>query len=344
MPRVSLDNLLRTSRGVLLALGLSEADADAVVDTIEYANGHGVPTHGAGRLPLYAKNIATGVIDPHAVPEVVVDSGAVGVVDGHDALGQVAAKRAMELALAKCREHGVGMVAVRNSNNFGTAGFYGAWAANEGCGAIIMANASPAMAPTGGSKALFGTNPICMAMPGTEAHAPVVLDMATTVVARTKIRSAAKEGAEIPEGWATDAQGSPTTDAQTALDGTLLPIGGHKGYGLSLFVDLFAGMLAQGAFAGDVVALSKTGTPSRNGHVFIVFDVSRFMDKDAYAASMDTLVARVKACGEDVLLPGERGFKTAVSNGGVVSITPKQYEEINQLARELSVAETGEAR
>lgn len=344
MPRVSLENLLETSKGILVALGISEADSDAVVDTIEYANGHGVPTHGAGRLPLYAKNIATGAIDPHAVPKVVVDSGAVGVVDGCDALGQVAAKRAMELCFAKCREHGVSMVVVRNSNNFGTAGFYGAWAANEGCGAIVMANASPALAPTGGNKALFGTNPICMAMPGAPGHAPVVLDMATTVAARTKIRSAAKEGVEIPEGWAIDVEGKPTTNARAALDGTLLPVGGYKGYGLSLFVDLFAGMLAQGAFAGDVVALSKADTHSRNGHVFIVFDVGRFMDQRLYAESMNLLIERVKACGVGVLLPGERGFVAAQSNGGVVSITRKQYEEINQLARKLGVAEMGEVR
>ena len=332
---VSLDRLLKTSSEILASLGLSPEDADAVVDTIKYANSHGVPTHGAGRLPLYAKNIASGAIDPRAVPEVVVDSGAVGVVDGMDALGQVAAKAAMTLALEKVRAHGVSVVAVRNSNNFGTAGYYGAWAAEEGCGAIIMANASPALAPTGGTKALFGTNPICMAMPGVEGHAPIVLDMATTVVARTKIRSAAKEGAPIPEDWALDADGKPTTSADDALKGTLLPIGGHKGYGLSLFVDLLAGLLAQGAFAGGVAALSDTSRPSRNGHVFILFDIARFMDGDAYRASFETLLGRVRECGEEVLLPGERGFAAAATCDGVVKVTPKQYEEINALAGEL---------
>lgn len=342
MPHVSLKGLLDVSTRILLAIGLSEDDARAVVDTIEYANSHGVPTHGAGRLPLYRKNIDAGVIDPHARPEVVVDSGAIGVVDGKDALGQVAAKVAMELALSKARDYGIAMIAVRNSNNFGTAGYYGAWAANEGCGSIIMANASPALAPTGGKEALFGTNPICMSIPGTVDNSPIVLDMATTVVARTKIRSAAKEGVAIPEGWALDAEGNPTTDASEALSGTLLPIGGYKGYGLSLFVDLFAGMLAQGSFAGEVAALSDLSAPSRNGHVFILFDVRRFMEADAYEASLKAFVERVKECGEGVRLPGERGFESAARCDDVVSIPSKQFGEINQLANELGIAGIGE--
>lgn len=337
MPYVSLKRLLELSDEILQVLGLSTEDAHAVVDTIAYANSHGVPTHGAGRLPLYRKNIAKGLIDPKATPQVVVDDAAIGVVDGCDALGQVAAKAAMGLALEKAKEYGVGMVAVRNSNNFGTAGYYGAWAANEGCGAIVMANASPALAPTGGSKPLFGTNPICMAMPGAGGRPPIVLDMATTVVARTKVRAAAKEGRTIPEGWALDADGNPTIDADAALKGTLLPIGGYKGYGLSLFVDLFAGMLAQGVFAGDVVPLSDLTAPSRNGHVFIVFDVVRFMSSGAYESSYQLLYERVKECGEGVLLPGERGFDAADSCGGVVEISAKQLEEINALAVELGL-------
>lgn len=337
MPHISLNGLLELSNHILLSLGLSQEDARTVVDTIEYANSRGVPTHGAGRLPLYKKNVDKGLIDPKAIPEIVVDDAAVGVVDGHDALGQVAAKAAMGLALDKAREHGVGMVAVRNSNNFGTAGYYGAWAAREGCGAIVMANASPALAPTGGKKPLFGTNPICMAMPGEGGRPPIVLDMATTVVARTKVRAAAKEGRTIPEGWALDADGNPTTDAAAALEGTLLPIGGYKGYGLSLFVDLFAGMLAQGAFAGGVVPLSDLTAPSRNGHAFIVFDVSRFMSAEAYAQAYELLYTRVKECGEGVLLPGERGFAAAKGCGGIVAISAKQLDEINALAAELGL-------
>lgn len=334
---VRLDELLELSTKTLLALGLAPDDAQAVVDTIGYANSHGVPTHGAGRLPLYAKNIAAGTIDPRAVPEIVSDSGATGVVDGKNALGQVAAKRAMDLALEKAEEHGVSMVVVRNSNNFGTAGYYGSWAASEGFGAIVMANAAPAMAPTGGNKPLFGTNPICMAMPGSEGLAPIVLDMATTVVARTKVRLAAKEGRAIPADWATDANGEPTTDAQAALDGSLLPIGGYKGYGLSLFIDVLAGMLAQGAFAGDVIPLSNTKAPSRNGHAFIVFDVSRFVDASEYEAMLAHLYEEVHSCGDSVLLPGEREHRIAQDCDGVVEISEKQYEEINGLAASLGL-------
>lgn len=337
MPTVSLNDLICASTGILKKLGLSHDDALAVADTIKYANSHGVPTHGAGRLPLYEKNITAGTMDPTAVPEVVVDDCAIGVIDGHNALGQVAAKAAMELALRKVKEYGAAVVAVRNSNNFGTAGFYGAWAARQGCGAIIMANASPAMAPTGGNRALFGTNPICMSMPGVNDNPPIVLDMATTVVARTKIRTAAKEGMPIPGDWAIDAEGNSTTDASKALDGTLLPIGGYKGYGLSLFVDLFAGMLAQGAFGGRVVPLSDLSAPSRNGHLFILFDVFRFMDATTYRDSYNFFAAQVASCGEGARLPGERGFSEAASCGGFVDITKKQLEEINQLSEKLGI-------
>lgn len=345
MRRVCLEDLVSLSIEVLCSLGLSREDSIEVADTIRYANGHGVPTHGAGRLPLYARNIENGSIDPHARPEIVMDEAGLGVIDGRNALGQIVAKASMDLALEKVKSHGVALVVARNSNNFGTAGYYGAKAAAEGCGAIIMANASPAMAPSGGKVPLLGTNPICMAMPGANGIPPVVLDMATTVVARTRIRSAAKEGRPIPSEWALDKDGQPTTNPNDALEGSLRSVGDYKGYGLALFVDMFAGILSRGSFAGEVLPLSDCGAPSSNCHFFLLFDVYRFVDAEDYPSMLKKIVDAVKESGASARMPGERGFLAAEQSsgkGGTVELGDKQFTEINELAISLGIVPISE--
>ena len=334
MLKVSLESIDRVVRETLGNCGVSKESIEVLLDTIHYANRSGIPTHGVGRLPLYVKKIRTGHFSPNDDVRIVMDSDAVAILDANGGFGQVAAKHAVDLALSKAEKYGIAAVGVRNSNNFGTAGYYGDYVARRGMAALIFANASPAIAPTGGCKTIFGTNPLCYAFPGSDLNTPIVLDMATTVVARGKIRLAAKNDEKIPMDWAVDASGNPTDDPHAALKGSLLPIAGYKGYGLSLFIDIFAGLLTGSAYAGEVVPLSNLEEDSRNGNLFVVIDTKRFMSEQERNISMDRFCKAVKACGAEgkIMLPGEPGYRKMAEQVGSVFIPEKQYEEVNEIA------------
>lgn len=334
MPKVSIKSVDEVTRETLNICGVSEKSIEVILDTIHYANRSGIPTHGVGRLPLYVKKIKAGHFNPNDDVKTVMDSDAVAIIDANGGFGQVAAKYAIDLALAKAEKYGVAAVGVRNSNNFGTAGYYGDYAARRGMAAFVFANAAPAIAPTGGNKTIFGTNPLCYAFPGSDRENPIVLDMATTVVARGKVRLAAKNGDKIPLDWAIGSDGKPTDDPNEALKGSLLPIAGYKGYGLSLFVDVFAGMLTGSAYAGDVKPLSNMEADSGNGHLFVVIDTRRFMSEDELNDRVNHFYEAVKACGDEgaVMLPGEPGYRMMEKQADAVTISSKQFEEINEAA------------
>lgn len=334
MPKVSIKSIDEVTKETLGACGVSAESVEVILETIHYANRCGIPTHGIGRLPLYVKKISAGHFNPKDDVDTVMDSDATAILDAHGSFGQVAAKHAIDLALEKAKKYGVAVVGVRNSNNFGTAGYYGDYAARRGMVAFVFANASPAIAPTGGNKTIFGTNPLCYAFPGSDINNPIVLDMATTVVARGKVRLAAKNGEKIPMDWAIGPDGKPTSDPNEALKGSLLPIAGYKGYGLSLFVDVFAGMLTGSAFAGSVKPLSNMEEDSNNGHLFVVIDTKRFMSEEALNGRVNYFYESVKACGEEgvVMLPGEPGYKKMVEQTEAVTISEKQFQEINEIA------------
>lgn len=337
--KVSIENLSEVVTEVLTKVGVSDDDAAIILDTILFANRRGVATHGVGRLPLYVHKIAAGHYNPKNEIEVLADNAAYALLDANNGFGQVVACKATKMAIEKAKLYGVAVVGVRNSNNFGTAGYFGDMAARQGCAAMVYANAAPAIAPTGGNKTIFGTNPLCYAFPGNETHYPILLDMATTVVARGKIRLAAKNEDKIPLDWAIGPDGRPTDDPNVALKGSLLPIGGYKGYGLSMFVDIFAGMLTGSHYAGEVKNLSKMDEDSGNGHLFIVIDVDKFMSEEQKQERIAHFYESVKACGEEgkVFMPGEIEYNKLKDAANTVSISSKQFEEVNAVAEEIGV-------
>ncbi len=337
---ISIENLRRVVLETLAKVGVNQDDAEIILDTILFANRRGVATHGVGRLPLYVHKIAAGHYNPKNEIEVLADNAAYALLDAHNGFGQVVAFKATKMAIEKAKKYGVSVVGVRNSNNFGTAGYFGDMAAREGCAAMVYANAAPAIAPTGGNKTIFGTNPLCYAYPGDEEHDPILLDMATTIVARGKIRLAAKNGDKIPLDWAIGPDGQPTDDPNVALKGSLLPIGGYKGYGLSMFVDLFAGMLTGSHYAGEVKNLSKMEEDSGNGHLFVVIDLDKFMSPEEKKERIAHFYKAVKACGDEgkIFMPGEIEYIKMKNAVETVQINPKQFEEVNAVAEEVGVA------
>lgn len=336
---ISIENLRQVVMETLGRIGVSEADAVIIWDTILFANRRGVATHGVGRLPLYVHKVASGHLNPKNEIEVLADNSAYALLNAHNGFGQVVAYSATKIAIEKAKEYGIAVVGVRNSNNFGTAGYFGDLAAREGCAAMVFANAAPAVAPTGGTKTIFGTNPLCFAFPGIDGYAPILLDMATTVAARGKIRLAAKIGERIPKDWALGPDGNPTDDPNVALLGSLLPIGGYKGYGLSMFVDLFAGLLTGSHYAGSVKNLSKMNEDSGNGHLFVVIDVDKFMSADEMRKRISHFYAAVKACGEEgrVFMPGEIEYLRMKDSVNSIQISIKQFDDVNEVAEELGI-------
>lgn len=259
----------------LAGLGVSPADARDTARILALGDLFGHHTHGVSRVESYGERIRLAGIDAGAKPQVEVVAPALAKVDGRNALGPVAGMRALEAAMSLARTQGVGIALVRNSNHFGAAGAYSWLAAEAGFASIAASNASVTIAPTGGREARLGNSPIAFGVPG-GAGRHFVLDMALSVVARAKIRAAAARAASIPDTWATDRDGRATTDPKAALDGFLLPIGGYKGYGLALAVDLLAGLLADAAYLTHVSSWSEAPRePGNLGHFFLAIDTRR---------------------------------------------------------------------
>lgn len=267
--------LQRLASAALVRFGMQSGDAQAAARVLVMGDLFGLHTHGTSRVESYGERLASGATK--ARPDIRVERIAPTMVkvDGDNGVGPLVGMRALEAAMAMARELGVGLAFARNSNHFGPVAPYSYLAAEQGFASIIGSNASTTIAPTGGKEARLGNSPVAFAVPNPGGR-PFILDMALSVAARAKIRNAAKAGEPIPDTWATDKEGRPTTDARAALDGFLLPIGGHKGYGLALVVDLFAGLLSGAAYLTHVNSWSEQpDLPGNLGHFFFLFDATR---------------------------------------------------------------------
>jgi LDH2 family malate/lactate/ureidoglycolate dehydrogenase len=335
--RIPARQLTSFAAAVLAAVGVPDAHARLVADSLVTADLWGHQSHGVLRLSWYVNRIRAGVMRAVTTPETLSDTGALIVVDGHDGVGQVLAAHAAREAARRAHTHGVGVVAVRNSNHFGTAAYFTRMAARDGCVAILTTNASPAMAPWGGRAKTIGTNPWSIAAPAGE-HDVMVMDVANTAVARGKVYLARQRGEQIPAGWALDADGAPTTDPAAAIAGVILPMAGHKGYAISLMMDVLSGVLTGSAFGAAVSGPYQFERPSGCGHLFIALDVAAFGDPAGFARRMEQLVAEVKAVPlaegfDEVFFPGEPEARAARQHLEAGMSLPRQtLDDLRRLA------------
>ena len=303
--------LTQAVASVFGALGFSTSAAGRVAESLVAADLRGIPSHGVLLVPMYVQRIQEGSVSLRERAEPVQDLGAIAVLDGGNALGQLTGEQAMRLAVAKARRYGVGVVTVRNAFHFGRAFRYVELAAASGCIGIAAANTRPLMPAPGGASAVVGNNPVAIGVPRPDSE-PVILDIALSEAAIGKIRLAAGEGRPIPANWATDGQGQPTTDPNAALAGLLLPTGGHKGFGLALMIDVLTGVLSGGGYGRHVKGLyADTSVPNNCAHFFLALDVAAFGDPTAFGQRLADLAGQVvasdRAPGVDrVYLPGER--------------------------------------
>lgn len=266
--QLSEAELMALATEALVGLGLSRRDAADAGRVLVLAEMFGVATHGVGRIESYGERLKIGGINPR--PDIVLEHVAPAIVrvDGDNGVGPLVGMRALEAAMDAAATGGVGLALARGSNHFGPVSPYSHIAAEAGFASLIGSNATTTIAPWGGSEARLGNSPCGFGFPNPGGE-PIILDMAISVAARAKIRNAAKAGQPIPDTWATDRAGKPTTDPNEALNGFLLPIGGHKGYGLALVVDLLAGLLSGAAYLTHVKSwVESPESPQNLGHYF----------------------------------------------------------------------------
>lgn len=337
------EDLIGFSVDVLRALQVPEDDAHTVARCLVEADLKGVGSHGVVRLPVYARRLAAGLVEPQPVLRVIgKPGGPLRLIDGGNGLGPVVGVFAMGQAIEAAKEYGIGAAVVRNSNHFGSAGYYVERAVEKGLIGVATSNAPPNMAPWGGKERFLGTNPLAVGVPSRRWR-PLVLDMATSVVARGKIILAAEKGEPIPLGWAIDPEGNPTTDARAALLGAVLPFGGPKGSAISLLLDVLSGVLSGAAYGRHLKTLEDPVNRQNLGHFFLAIDPEWLMPMDEFFDRIDDLIGQLRSSPpapgvERVLAPGEIEYdnlERAKANG--IELDEEVFRALRDLGQELGV-------
>jgi LDH2 family malate/lactate/ureidoglycolate dehydrogenase len=302
---------------VFQKIGVSKEDAALLTDSLIEANLRGVDTHGITRmLCTYVKRMQVGVVNPKTELKVLREHSSTALVDGKNSIGQVVSNVAMRMAIDKAKKTGVAFVATTHSNHYGAAAYWAMMAVEHGMIGFSSTNAPAVVAPTGGRTPMLGTNPFAVAIPAGQEQ-PMVLDLATTVVARGRILLYAKQNKPLEPGWAFDELGRPTVDPQAAVKGLLAPIGGYKGYGIALAIDLLCGVMTGSHYGTHFPGFlaDNMKDPTDVGSIFAAINVQSFMDLPDFQAAVDRAIGEVKTSTKAegvkrIYIPGEIEFET----------------------------------
>jgi len=342
---------------VFIKIGVPEIDAHTCADILIASDLKGIESHGVGRLKMYYDRIKLGIQNPVTEIEIIRNRKATAVWDGHNGMGHVIGQKAMQSAIDKAREYGMGSVAVRNSSHYGICGYYAEMATKQDMIGITFTNARPSICPTNGVSPLLGTNPICFGAP-THLPYPFIYDAATSISQRGKIEQLAREEKATPAGWAIDNAGNPHTDTNKLLkdlvdqSAALLPIGGtdevsgsHKGYGLATMVEVLCAALQQGSFLNMLLGQDASGKPApyRLGHFFMAIDIDFFTEVDSFKDTSTQILKELKAsqllpARERIWVAGEKEYENElrVRQEGI-PIVPNLAKNINVMQNELGI-------
>ncbi len=319
---VKFDIMERFIADVLHSVGVPEEDAKICAEVLITADKLGIDSHGVNRLkPIYYDRIRDGILSPVTTIEVIKEGPTTAVIDGHNGMGHVIAKKAMQMAIDKAAAYGLGMTAVRNSSHYGIAGYYALMAVKAGMIGVTGTNARPSIAPTFGVENMLGTNPITWGMP-TDEEFPFLLDCATSVSQRGKIEVYDRMGKEVPPGWVIDAEGNTRTDTSEILkdltrgSAALTPLGGigeegggYKGYGYATVVEILSAALQGGAFLKMLTGIREgKKVPYRLGHFFIAINISAFTELDSFKKTTGEILRALRASRK---MPGYECIYTA---------------------------------
>lgn len=340
--RVAAQDLQEVVAAIFAACDMNEADSQLLAETLVFADRRGIHSHGVLRVPDYVGKLTRDGVDPRGTPTFVSDRGAAIVIDGGNSMGQIGGTFAMRHAIDRAREIGVAFAAVGGSNHCGAMDWYTIMAAKAAMIGIAGTNALPTMAPFGGVDKIVGINPLSIAAPGS-GRLPFVLDFAFGATAHGKIRVYHQKGSAIPEGWAFDAEGQPTTDAAVALAGLIQPIGAHKGVGLGMAVGILSSLLSGAAYGSELGDMNRGPTAGRDGHFFMALNIAFFEDIDRFKARLDGIIAEVHQSQrrKDVhrlLVPGEieADFERDYDADGILLAGPT-VDDIASAAEDLGV-------
>lgn len=321
--RIAPGQLQRTVSAIFKACGMNGADADLLASALVNADQRGIHSHGTLRVPDYVAKLTTGGVDPRGRPEVARSTGGAIVVDARNAMGQIAADFAMRAAIAQASSTHVAVAVVRNSNHCGAMDYWASMAVPSDMIGIAATNALPTMAPWGGVEKIVGINPIAVAIPAGE-EAPIVLDIAFGATAHGKIRVYHQKAHPIPDGWAFDADGQPTTDAAAALEGLIQPIGGHKGVGLGIVMGILSTLLSGASYGTELGNMIDGPHAGQDGHFFMAIDIAAFQPVATFKERVDRISREIqnsrRRAGVDRLYPPgllEHEFERRYAQDGI---------------------------
>lgn len=315
MSTISISELTRFAKQTLMYYGMTEEDSSVVAQTLVTTDSFGVLSHGTKNLYQYVQKMQAGGLNPRAVPTVEAEGLAWVILNGNQAMGMVSACKAMNLAIDKAKQCGIGYVGVRNSCHFGAAGYYANLAARQGLIGLAMSNADPNMAIPNSCDVAIGNNPFSFAVPAANGES-IFLDIALSNVAALKVVAAREKGEKVPEGWLIDAEGAPTTDPSGfPYDSHLLPMAAHKGYGLAILVEMLASAITGAGMLSEVKSWNlDLKAPNNVGHAFIAIDVAQMLPGKVFAERVDKLTQELHAAPKaknaaQIFLPGEMDWE-----------------------------------
>ena len=340
--RIDAGELTQLLSAIFARCGMEDTDARLLADSLVSADLGGVHSHGVLRVPEYAKKLTEDGVDPRGRPEVMREMGACLVVDGNNSMGQIGCHFAMEKAMEKAEQHGLGAAAVRGSNHAGAMAYFAMQAIERDMIGWLTTNALPTMAPWGGAERILGINPLGVALPAGREF-PIVFDAAFSGSSHGKIRIHHQKGLPLPEGWALDRDGQPTVDPAAAIDGLLMPIGQFKGVALAMIMGMLSSLLSGAAYGTELGNMEDGPQAGADGHFALAIKVAAFEDVDRFKERVDQAIAQIHACRkapgvERVYAPGEKEFLCRAAYGREgIPLNELTLQGITATAREVGL-------
>ncbi|MBG6215592.1 L-2-hydroxycarboxylate dehydrogenase (NAD+) [Arthrobacter sp. CAN_A6] len=334
----SPEQLVEFAASALQAVAVCVGDAAVTASSLVHADTCGIYSHGLMRLPFYVKAIEAGGVNPKPHLHWLSEHGATGVLDADGALGQVAMAATVKAVAAKAKEFGVGAVSVQGSTHYGAGAYWTDQLAAQGFLSILTSTTGPVVAPYGGNKKVLGTNPLTLSAPSAGDH-PLTADLATSSGAYGKILGARNEGRPIPQDWAVDAEGHPTTDPHEALAGSLTAFGGHKGSAIAVLLEAFAASLSHGAYSTEIQSIWNHPQSRMNtSHLLIALDAEAFVGRQHTKEKVAHLQDRIRGSGSvPVLAPGDPEHEKGASSTSGVVLPDSTVEALRELAERLNL-------
>lgn len=328
----------------LKKLGIEDIHAKTVAEILISADLRGIESHGIARLSIYSRRIKAGLINPHPKINIISESANMALIDADNGLGHVAAKFAMQKCMEKAEQSDIAIVGIKNTNHFGIGAYYAMMATEKDLIGFVATNTSPLMAPFGGCEALLGTNPFAVAIPaGNEP--PIVLDMATSLVPRGKIEIYQRKGLKLPLDWAIDEEGNPTDNPEKALKGTLLPVGGPKGYGMAVAIDILSGIMMGASYSSGVGSLfGNFSKPQNIGSIMMAINIKNFMPVNEFKTKVDGYIKTIKGSKKakgvnEIFLPGEIEYKrTSERRENGIPVNDVVIKELDELLKSIGLS------